>query len=159
MTESRGASVALGVLSGLVVACLAGGAVGGVLYRRAKQAATDRDEAAWAMTRTVVAAVNLSPGTPITIDLLSDRKVPSRLVTSSAVPLTEASSLIGQPLRVAVSAGDVLPWTAFDQRHVDPSCVTFATSLATSIHAHREAPITKLLGALEQRAGADAGGW
>lgn len=159
MSESRGASVALGVLSGLVVACLAGGALGGVLYRRAKQAATDRDETTWAMTRTVVASIDLSPGTPITLDLLSNRKVPAQLVTSSAVPLTEANALIGQPLRVAVSAGDVLPWTAFDRRHVDESCVTFATSVATSIHAHREAPIVKLLEALEARRGADGGVW
>ncbi len=68
----------------------------------------------WNLVPVVVAAVDLSEGTTVTLQQLSQRSVPEQFVTSSVVKPDSASYVVGQKVQVAVAAGDPLLWNQFD---------------------------------------------
>jgi Flp pilus assembly protein CpaB len=160
MSAGRSSGIVSGLIVGLGASCFVGGPMGVALGRWANDRATDRDRERWQLTPVVVAAIDLTPGVPLAMPQLSQRHVPSQLVTSGAVRPDEARRVVGQSVRVEVSAGDVLQWTMFDRQQVDARCVEFATSVAKATHADREPAITQLLEGLAARAAtADAGTW
>src|SRR3990167_9377102 len=62
----------------------------------------------------VVSAVDISEGTVVTMDMVSQRSVPEMFVTSSVVKPDSATYVIGQKVQVAVAAGDPLLWNQFE---------------------------------------------
>jgi pilus assembly protein CpaB len=62
----------------------------------------------------IVASQDITEGTTITLDLLSQRAVPEQFVTSSVVKPDSASYIIGQKLLVPVQAGDLMLWSQFE---------------------------------------------
>lgn len=61
----------------------------------------------------VVAAVDIPAGTTVTIDMLSQRSVEARLVSSSFVTPDSATSIVNRQTLVPLVAGDALRWVFF----------------------------------------------
>ena len=68
----------------------------------------------WNLVPVLVATVDLSEGTVLSMDQLAQRSVPEQFVTSSVVKPDSASYVIGQKVQVAVAAGDPLMWNQFE---------------------------------------------
>lgn len=66
------------------------------------------------MVPVVVAAVDIGAGETVTMDMISQRKAPKRLITSSVVKPDSASYIVNQRLLVPVLAGDLLLWSQFE---------------------------------------------
>jgi pilus assembly protein CpaB len=62
----------------------------------------------------VVANVDISEGTVVTMDMVSQRSIPEQFITSSVVKPDSASYVIGQKVMVALQAGDPLLWSQFE---------------------------------------------
>ena len=82
---------------------------------------------AWRLEPVVVAAVDLEPGTEVTMEHLSQRSVPVRFTNAAAIRPDEASRLIGARTLTVISVGTSLSWwmvsTAPGDAGVPPSCV------------------------------------
>jgi len=68
----------------------------------------------WNLVPVVVAAVDISEGSVVTFDMISQRAVPEMFVTSSVVKPDSASYVVGQKVLVALQAGDPLLWSQFE---------------------------------------------
>lgn len=68
----------------------------------------------WNLVPVVVAAVDVSEGTVVTMEMMSQRSVPEQFVTSSVVKPDSASYVVNQKILVAVAAGDPLLWSQFE---------------------------------------------
>ena len=68
----------------------------------------------WNLVPVVVASVDMSEGTVVTLEQLSQRSVPEQFVTSSVVKPDSSSYGVGQKIQVAVAAGDPLLWSQFE---------------------------------------------
>ena len=68
----------------------------------------------WNLVPVLVATVDLSEGTVVTMDQLAQRSVPEQFVTASVVKPDSASYVIGQKVQVAVAAGDPILWSEFE---------------------------------------------
>ena len=74
----------------------------------------------WNLVPVLVANVDLSEGTVVTMAHLSQRSVPEQFVTSSVVKPDSSGYVVGQKVQVAVAAGDPLLWNQFSSsRAVD----------------------------------------
>jgi pilus assembly protein CpaB len=62
----------------------------------------------------VVAAVDVSEGTVVTMEMVSQRSVPEMFITSSVVKPDSATYVIGQKVMVSLQAGDPLLWSQFE---------------------------------------------
>jgi pilus assembly protein CpaB len=68
----------------------------------------------WNLVPVVVAAVDISEGTVVTIEMISQRSIPEQFVTSSVVKPDNASYIVNQKVLVALQAGDPLLWSQFE---------------------------------------------
>src|SRR6185295_8591004 len=68
----------------------------------------------WNLVPVVVAAVDISEGTVVTFDMISQRSVPEQFITSSVVKPDSASYVVNQKVLVPVQAGDPLLWSQFE---------------------------------------------
>jgi pilus assembly protein CpaB len=68
----------------------------------------------WNLVPVVVAAVDISEGTVVTMDMISQRSIPEQFVTSSVVKPDSASYIMNQKVLVALQAGDPLLWSQFE---------------------------------------------
>ncbi len=68
----------------------------------------------WNLVPVVVAATDLSEGTVVTMEMVSQRSIPEQFVTSSIVKPDSASYVVGQRVLVALQAGDPLLWSQFE---------------------------------------------
>ncbi len=68
----------------------------------------------WNLVPVVVAAVDISEGTVVSFDMISQRSVPEQFVTSSVVKPDSASYIVNQKVLVPVQAGDPLLWSEFE---------------------------------------------
>ena len=62
----------------------------------------------------VVAAVDISEGTVVTMEMVSQRSVPEMFITSSVVKPDSATYVVGQKVMVSMQAGDPLLWSQFE---------------------------------------------
>ena len=62
----------------------------------------------------LIASVDVQEGTRLTIEMVSQRQMPSDYVTSSIVTPENAHYVIGQIIKVPVQKGDALLWTHFE---------------------------------------------
>ncbi len=68
----------------------------------------------WNLVPVVVAAVDISDGTVVTLDMISQRSIPEQFVTASVVKPDSASYIINQKVLVPLQAGDPLLWSQFE---------------------------------------------
>jgi pilus assembly protein CpaB len=68
----------------------------------------------WNLVPVLVASVDMSEGTVVSMEHLSQRSVPEQFVTLSVVKPDSASYVIGQKVQVAVAAGDPMLWNQFE---------------------------------------------
>ncbi|MEW5741566.1 MAG: SAF domain-containing protein [Myxococcota bacterium] len=62
----------------------------------------------------VVAAVDMGPGQTVTMEMISQRSAPRRLITPSVVKPDSASYIVNQKVLVPLLAGDLLLWSHFE---------------------------------------------
>ena len=90
----------------------------GLLAGSAAYTAVSHAEAAvrrgYAPKPVLVAAVDISEGAVLAIDMVATRLIPEQFVTSSVVNPDSASYVIGQKLLVPVQAGDPLLWSQLE---------------------------------------------
>jgi pilus assembly protein CpaB len=68
----------------------------------------------WNLVPVVVAAVDISDGTVVTMDMISQRSIPEGFVTASVVKPDSANYIINQKVLVPLQAGDPLLWSQFE---------------------------------------------
>jgi pilus assembly protein CpaB len=68
----------------------------------------------WNLVPVVVAAVDVSEGTVVTMEMISQRSIPEQFVTSSVVKPDSASYIVNQKVLVPLQAGDALLWSQFE---------------------------------------------
>jgi len=95
----------------------------------------------------VIAAVDIEEGTVVTMDLVQQRTMPKRYVTTSIIQPDSASYVIGQRLLVPVQKGDPLLWTQFETTVTRKAIVLVAkddltegTVLTTELLEEKEVP-------------------
>src|SRR3954469_15211689 len=93
----------------LVLALLAGAVAWSAIKKRELDV-----RRGWNLVPVVVAAVDISEGTVVTFDMISQRSVPEQFVTSSVVKPDSASYVVNQKVLVPVQAGDPLLWSEFE---------------------------------------------
>jgi pilus assembly protein CpaB len=99
--------------SPLLVALVLGCFAGIVSYSAIKKKESDVRRG-WNLVPVVVAAIDISEGTVVTFDMISQRSVPEQFVTSSVVKPDSASYVVNQKVLVPVQAGDPLLWSQFE---------------------------------------------
>ncbi len=97
----------------LVIAVILGLVAGIVAYSAIKKREAEA-RAGWNPVMVVVAAVDISEGSVVTFDMISQRGVPEQFVTSSVVKPDSASYIVNQKVLVPVQAGDPLLWSQFE---------------------------------------------
>jgi len=68
----------------------------------------------WNLVPVVVAAVDISEGSVVTMDMVSQRSIPEQFVTNSVVKPDSANYIVGQKVLVTLQAGDALLWSQFE---------------------------------------------
>ena len=124
----------IGLAVGLIVACL-GSALGFVYVKR--EAANVRK--GWNLVPVVVAAVDISEDTVVTMEMISQRSIPEQFVTSSVVKPDSASYVVNQKVLVPLQAGDPLLWSQFESKK--QQVVLFAKGDVTAGSALTEADV------------------
>ena len=97
----------------LLVAVILGLFAGVVAYSAIKKKESDVRRG-WNLVPVVVSAIDISEGTVVTFDMISQRSVPEQFVTSSVVKPDSASYIVNQKVLVPVQAGDPLLWSQFE---------------------------------------------
>ncbi len=97
----------------LFVALVLGLVAGGVSYSAIKKKEADVRKG-WNLVPVVVAAVDISEGTVVTMEMVSQRSIPEQFVTSSVVKPDSASYIVNQKVLVPLQAGDPLQWSQFE---------------------------------------------
>ncbi|MEW5742096.1 MAG: Flp pilus assembly protein CpaB [Myxococcota bacterium] len=100
----------------------------------------------WNLVPVVVATVDLSEGTVVTMEMISQRSIPEQFVTSSVVKPDSASYIVNQKVLVPLQAGDPLMWSQFETTRA-------AERLSTKVMKRARA-VT-----LEAKAVTAVGGW
>ncbi len=100
----------------------------------------------WNLVPVVVAAVDLSEGSLVTMEMISQRSIPEQFVTSSIVKPDSASYIVNQKVLVPLQAGDPLLWSQFETTKA-------AERLSTKVQKKARA-IT-----IETRGAQSVGGW
>ena len=97
----------------LLVAVILGVVAGVVAWSALKKKESDVRRG-WNLVPVVVAAVEISAGTEVTMEMISQRQVPEQFVTSSVVKPDSAPYIINQKVLVPLQAGDPLLWSQFE---------------------------------------------
>ncbi|MEW6435381.1 MAG: Flp pilus assembly protein CpaB [Myxococcota bacterium] len=97
----------------LLVAAVLAAAAFAVAYSAIKKREADVRKG-WNLVPVVVAAVDVSEGTVVTMEMISQRSIPEQFVTSSVVKPDSASYIVNQKVLVPLQAGDPLLWSQFE---------------------------------------------
>ncbi len=73
-----------------------------------------RIRSGWNLVPVVVAATDLTEGTLITLEMISQRSVPENFVTASVIRPDSTTYVVNQKILVDVQAGDPLLWSQFE---------------------------------------------
>ncbi|MBL8923560.1 MAG: hypothetical protein JNJ54_32195 [Myxococcaceae bacterium] len=124
-SAARDPGLVFGVLIGLLTACVLGSGAAVVVAKKTKA----REGHGWALAPVVVVAVDLDPGTDVTMETISQRSIPEQHVTPSMVLPAEASFAVNHRALVGLRAGDILLWSALDDSPTD-ACRALAETVA-----------------------------
>jgi pilus assembly protein CpaB len=100
----------------------------------------------WNLVPVVVAAVDISEGTEVTMEMIATRSIPEQFVTASVVKPDSASYIVNQKVLVPLQPGDPLLWSQFQSTRA-------AERLSTKVQKKGRA-IT-----VEAKATSSVGGW
>ena len=137
--------LALGVGAGLVV----GLPVGFLVSQRASKQTLE----AWRLVPVVVAAVDIPPGAPLTMEVISQRSIPLRFASDAYVRPDAVEPLINKPVQTVIEAGTPLARWMVDVPRETPvlaarPCGARARSIATASDTRQ---VWRLVEALEQQ--------
>ncbi len=104
--------------SPLIVALALGLMAGIVAYSAIKKKEADVRRG-WDLTPVLVAERNIPEGTVVTIDMVTQRAVPSQFTTASVVKPDSARYIENQKILVPVQRGDPLLWSQFETTKVE----------------------------------------
>jgi pilus assembly protein CpaB len=68
----------------------------------------------WNLVPVVVAGVDISEGTVVTIEMVATRSIPEQFVTASVVKPDSATYIVNQKVLVPLQSGDPLLWSQFE---------------------------------------------
>jgi pilus assembly protein CpaB len=97
----------------LLVAIVLGLLAGIIAYSAIKRREAEVTKG-YNLVTVIVAAVDMSEGSVATFDMISQRAVPEKFVTSSVVRPDSASYIVNQKVLVPIQAGDPLLWSQFE---------------------------------------------
>ncbi len=143
--RSSGASFSLRGKSPLFVSLALALVAGVVSYSAVKKKEMDVRKG-WNLVPVVVAAVDVSEGTVVSMEMISQRSIPEQFVTSSVVKPYSASYIVNQKVLVPIQAGDPLLWSQFETTKA-------AERLSTKIQKRARA-VT-----IETKGAQSVGGW
>lgn len=104
----------------------------------------------WRLEPVVVSAVDLPPGTTVTMEHLSQRMVPVRFTNTAAIRPDEASKLIGAHTLTVVEAGTSLSWWMVSNTPLDGGVPAPCAEVLRAFSADAGAPaVRQLVDALE----------
>ena len=109
---ARGGSMLTGKAP-LIAAVLLGVVAFGVAFSAIKKRENDVKKG-WNLVPVVVAAVDISEGTVVSMEMISQRSIPEQFVTSSVVKPDSASYIVNQKVLVPLQSGDPLLWSQFE---------------------------------------------
>lgn len=98
------------MLAGLALGAAAGLVLGAPLAFGVARWVSKPTLDAWRLEPVVVAAVDLEPGTTVTLELVSQRSTPVRFTNAAAIRPADVSKLIGARTQTVISAGTSLSW-------------------------------------------------
>ena len=124
-TSTFASGLGMGMGIALLISCLGSG-VGFVVVKRALMEARK----GWNLVPVVVAAVDVSEGTVVTFEMISQRSIPEQFVSSSIVKPDSASYIVNQKVLVPLQAGDPLLWSQFETKK-QPMVLFAKSDLAT----------------------------
>ena len=113
VVRSGGASFSLRGKAPLFVSLALALVAGVISYSAVKKKEMDVRKG-WNLVPVVVAAVDVSEGTVVTMEMISQRSIPEQFVTSSVVKPDSASYIVNQKVLVPIQAGDPLLWSQFE---------------------------------------------
>ncbi len=140
----------------LLVGLVLGGAVGLVLgaplafgvARLVSKPTLD----AWRLEPIVVAAVDLEPGTEVTMEQISQRSIPVRFANGAAIRPNEASRLLGARTLTAMSAGTSMSWWMVSTTPGDGGVPADCVEVLRAFSADAGSPaVTRLIEELESQ--------
>jgi Flp pilus assembly protein CpaB len=99
----------LGLAVGFALLCLG---TAGMFFFFKKQGLDAKK--GWNLVPVIVATVDITENTAVTMEMISQRSVPEQFVTSSIVKPDSASYIVNQKVLVPVQAGDPLRWSDFE---------------------------------------------
>ncbi|MDP3233172.1 MAG: SAF domain-containing protein [Myxococcales bacterium] len=152
MSAPARSTMVLGLVLGAVVGLVAGLPVAFLVAWKRSQPTVD----AWRLAPVVVAAVDVLPGAPLTMEVISQRSIPVRFVSAAYVKPDSASYVVDGRVKTPLAAGVPLSWWMVDEPHARPAaeapaaraCGKTARSLATD-STTRE--VWRVIDALEQQ--------
>jgi pilus assembly protein CpaB len=97
-----------------LIIALALGLLAGIISYSALKRREEEVRRGWNLVPVVVASVEISEGTVVTMDMISQRAIPEKFVTSSVVKPDSASYIVGQKVLVPLASGDPLLWSQFE---------------------------------------------
>jgi pilus assembly protein CpaB len=97
----------------LLVAIVLGLLAGIIAYSAIKRREAEVTKG-YNLVTVIVASVDISEGSVVTFDMISQRAVPEKFVTSSVVKPDSASYIVNQKVLVPIQAGDPLLWSQFE---------------------------------------------
>jgi pilus assembly protein CpaB len=97
----------------LLVAVALGLFAGIIAWSALKKKETDVRRG-WNLVKVVVAGVEISEGSVVTMEMISERLVPEQFVTASVIKPDSAPYIINQRVLVPLQAGDPLLWSQFE---------------------------------------------
>lgn len=97
----------------LLIALVLGVLAGAFAFTAIKQKEKDAKRG-WNLVPVIVANQDLSEGTVVTFEMVSQRPIPEQFVTSSVVKPDAVSYVVGQKVLVPVQVGDPLLWSQFE---------------------------------------------
>lgn len=142
----------LGLVLGAVVGLVAGLPVAFLVAWKLSQPTVD----AWRLTPVVVAAVDVLPGAPLTMEVISQRSIPVRFLSAAYVKPDSASYVVDGRVTTPLEAGAPLSWWMVDEpRDTPPAEAPVARACGKAARALSDDSTTRevwrLIDALEQQ--------
>ena len=148
-----------GLIVGSIVGLLLGAILGGGLHLLMKFKRSADVRRGWNLAPIVVAEKALEAGSVVTMTDVAQRSIPEQFITASMVKPSDASSVVNQPLRYSVEAGEPLQWAYFEtaggtkpfakqaeEAVIRAACAAELKERGNSVKPMRAAEIRKSLG-------------
>lgn len=140
------------LLAGLVLGGAVGLVLGAPLAFGVARLVSKPTLETWRLEPVVVAAVDLEPGTEVTMEHISQRSIPVRFTNAAAIRPDEASKLIGARTVTVISSGTSLSWWMVSTAPGDGGAPSDCVETLRAFSADAGTPaVNRLIEALESQ--------